>query len=159
MQTHDMFLFDNTTGKLLWKDTRPARGCISGKEAGSVKSDGRYRTVYVLGKRLYVHRIVWEMHYGEIPKNMCIDHIDGNGLNNAITNLRLTTRSGNQRNKKLQSSNKSGIPGVIITKSCFVVTCSSKYIIHTKDFFEACCARKSAELLHGYHENHGRTLL
>ena len=134
-------------------------GCVAGREAGTVKSDGRYRTVFVLGKRLYVHRIVWEMHHGKIPNDMCIDHIDGNGLNNNIDNLRITTRSGNQRNKKLQSNNKTGIPGVIITKSGYLVTCSSKHITRTNDFFEACCARKSAALLDGYHKNHGRISL
>ncbi len=41
MQRHDMFVFDQSTGKLLWKITRPARGCVEGREAGTVKSDGR----------------------------------------------------------------------------------------------------------------------
>ncbi len=158
MDPNEMFIFEPKTGKLLWRFNRPARGCIAGNEAGTIKSDGRYRTVFVLGKRLYVHRIVWEMHYGGIPEGLCIDHIDGNGLNNKLHNLRVTTLSGNQRNKRLQKSNKTGIPGVFITKSGYLVSCAQKRIKHTQDFFEVCCLRKAAELLHGFHKNNGRNI-
>lgn len=155
----DMFLYDPETGRLLWKFNRPARGCVAGREAGSIKVDGRYRTVHIHGKRLYVHRIIWEMHYGEIPRDKCIDHIDGNGLNNRLNNLRLATLSENQRNRRLQKCSRTGISGVFIHKGGFSVYCGAKYVKHVSDFFEACCLRKSAELLHGYHKNHGRTLI
>jgi hypothetical protein len=50
--------------------------------------NGKYRNI---GKLLYVHRLVWQMFVGEIPKGMTIDHIDGNPSNNTITNLQLLT--------------------------------------------------------------------
>lgn len=59
-----------------------------------------------------VHRIIWELHNGEIPDNLCVDHIDGNPLNNAIHNLRLVTRTVNGRNQKKFSTNRSGVTGV-----------------------------------------------
>jgi hypothetical protein len=42
-----------------------------------------------------VHRAVYETFVGEIPKDMVINHIDGNKLNNYITNLELVTYSQN----------------------------------------------------------------
>ena len=153
-----IFEYEPQTGVLAWRGGRRGRGCVAGREAGTVKVDGRYRTVVVDGKRRYVHRIVWEMHNGPIPVGMCIDHVDGNGLNNKIENLRLTTLSLNQRNRAVGKNSTTGIPGV----NChcngkgFSVHCANKYAGYSEDFFEACCLRKSAELQHGYHTNHGR---
>lgn len=109
------------------------------------------------GRKLYVHRVVWELAYGPIPDGMCIDHIDGDRSNNRLSNLRLVTLSVNQRNAKIPSNNKMGIVGVYPFAKGFVVRiASTKHVGYFTDFFEACCARKSAELRHGYHENHGR---
>lgn len=75
---------------------------------------GRYtyyavRTVPVKG------RLVSYIMHREIiktPKGMLTDHIDGNGLNNQRKNLRIATRTENQRNRTLQKNNTSGICGV-----------------------------------------------
>lgn len=142
-------------GILIWKTKRPGRGCVVGAEAGTINSAGR-RVVEIHGKKYLAHRIIWEMHHGSIPNDLCIDHIDGNVVNNRLENLRLVTLSINQRNSKLPRNNKTGIMGVTPKKSGFAVQCAGKYIGYFKDFFEACCARKSAEPLMGFHANHGR---
>lgn len=44
-------------------------------------------------KNYYLHRVIYESHFGKIPEGFVIDHIDRNPLNNNISNLRLATRS------------------------------------------------------------------
>lgn len=56
--------------------------------------------------------MIFKQFIGYIDDNIQIDHIDNNGLNNKLENLRAVTSSINQRNKPLQSSNKTGINGV-----------------------------------------------
>ena len=55
----------------------------------------KYLRHTVNGKRDYSHRHVWREHYGEIPKNMQIDHINHNKHDNRIENLQLLTSKQN----------------------------------------------------------------
>lgn len=141
---------------LTWKAGKAGRGCVEGREAGSVKVDGRYRTIFLDGKRHYSHRIAWVLAHGKIPNGMCIDHINGNGLDNRLCNLRVVTLSENQRNRRLAKNCHFGIHGVNPHKDGFSVHCAGLHIKFTKDFFEACCARKSAERRMNFHISHGR---
>ena len=47
------------------------------------------------------------------PFDKLIDHIDGNGLNNLLSNLRLVTNQENIHNQKVSKVNSSGYKGVI----------------------------------------------
>lgn len=156
MNFAEVFRYDPATGLLRWAKTRPGRGCVAGREAGSITHDGRYRTVMLDGCRYYCHRIIWEMHNGPIPGDLCIDHIDGDGTNNTLANLRLVTLSANQRNAKLPKNNRLGIQGVYPKKGGYEVRAGTTYVGWFSDFFAACCARKSAERSSGFHPNHGR---
>lgn len=59
-------------------------------------------------KHITMHRVILN------PKNktLDIDHINGNGLDNRRSNLRLATRSENMFNRGYQTNNKSGFKGV-----------------------------------------------
>ena len=53
-----------------------------------------YLTYKLFGKRIILHRKIWEDYYNRIiPNNCVIHHIDGNKLNNKIGNLQLLSRS------------------------------------------------------------------
>lgn len=102
-------LFDYKDGALICK---VSRGSLSaGGVAGSLRSDG-YIRVCINGKRIYAHRIVYEMHFGSIPDGVEIDHINGIRNDNRIDNLRAVSKSENQLNKAKYGNNSSGFTGV-----------------------------------------------
>lgn len=104
-------IFDYVDGELHWKITKSNRA-IKGKKINSLNK--KYKTVFLDGKRYLVHRIIFLMHYGYLPKYL--DHIDGNPLNNKIENLREADINQNGYNSKIQKNNKSGVKGVYFNK-------------------------------------------
>lgn len=53
------------------------------------------------------HRFIWIWYNGKVPEKCDVDHIDGDSLNNDISNLRVITRSENLKGRK-GSSNQYG---------------------------------------------------
>lgn len=97
---------------LIW-----SKGCIQqgliGKQAGHLGDGKACRSSIRLEGRLYrCHRVVWEIHNGPIPEGMVVDHIDRNGLNNKIENLRVIPQSLNAKNLPKRVDNTSGVTGV-----------------------------------------------
>lgn len=45
------------------------------------------------GKTVYLHREVYEMHYGPIPDGFIVHHKDGDKTNNSLENLELLSRA------------------------------------------------------------------
>lgn len=158
----NVFSVDPATGFLYWKANAGQRGRI-GERAGTTKLSGtvRYFTVSVSGKSYYTHKVVWAITHGYWPK-MELDHIDGNRENNRAQNLREVTHADNVKNARPRKDNKSGVRGVCWNevKKRWIVQIGKDSGIHQvggyRDFFEACCSRKSAEIELGYHANHGR---
>ena len=166
--------FDEKTGKYFWK-ARPremfrseqtyiswhTRFC--GKETFIEKTPDGYRRASVFGRRYRAHRLIWAIHYGTWPNGQ-IDHINGKRDDNRIENLRDVTATDNTRNRHDNALNTSGQMGVCWNKAkekWRVTIGAGGKRIHIGEFrekSEAVAARKKAELLLGYHPNHGSSL-
>jgi hypothetical protein len=101
-------LFDYKDGELYWKQSKG--NSKAGCKAGTIDKINKYCYVKINNKRYQLHRIIFLYHHGYQP--IIIDHIDGNGLNNKIENLREATATENQYNSKIRKDNTSGIKGV-----------------------------------------------
>jgi HNH endonuclease/AP2 domain len=102
--------FEYKNGSLYWKKVvHPNKQHLIGCEVGSIHSTG-YRHVTWMSKIWKVHRLIFVLHHGYLPKE--IDHINGDRADNRIENLRAVTRSENQCNRPALTSNTSGYPGV-----------------------------------------------
>lgn len=73
-----------------------------------------YKTLSINNRHHYLHRIIFLMHYGYMPKQ--IDHIDCNRSNNKIENLRAATDTQNKSNRKRVRTNTSGYKNVAWAK-------------------------------------------
>lgn len=51
------------------------------------------------GPKILVHRIIYRKHLGPLSPDLMINHKDGNGLNNDISNLELVTASDNNKHR------------------------------------------------------------
>lgn len=69
-----------------------------------------YRVTKIKGRQYAIHRLIWLWHYGEYPEQ--IDHINRDGLDNRIENLRLATACQNMMNRRRFKNNSSGVTGV-----------------------------------------------
>jgi hypothetical protein len=105
--------FKYADGKLFWKKTDTNR-CKIGDEVGFFDELG-YRKVNFKYRKEAVHRLIFLMHYGYLPRE--IDHADGNPSNNRIENLRAASINENRQNTKLRKDNSSGLKGITWDKS------------------------------------------
>lgn len=116
---NEIFYYDETSPSCLkWKIERFSgkNDCIKhihvGDVAGSCKQSTGYWSVKYNKKNYQVHRVIYEIFNNEILDKLEVDHIDGNPSNNCIENLRLVSRSVNNRNRSMQITNTSGMTGV-----------------------------------------------
>jgi hypothetical protein len=71
------------------------------------RNGDEYARAYINLKGVLMHRFILNP-----PRNMEIDHINGNGLDNRKCNLRICTHCSNMMNYKKPSHNTSGYKGV-----------------------------------------------
>lgn len=110
-------LFDYRDGVLYHKVNR-GKG-RRGAPAGCISCGNGYTRLYssVKGRHHPVHRLVWVWHYGNIPANMDINHINGDRTDNRIANLRLANHADVCRNSGMNKNNTSGFKGVVRYKN------------------------------------------
>lgn len=96
---------------LAWKVDRSSRA-KKGSSAGWMDKTTGYHRIGFKGKCLWAHRVIWELHHGEIKKGMQVDHINGNKVDNRIENLRIADASENKCNVALRSDNAAGFKGL-----------------------------------------------
>ncbi|EBM4325209.1 HNH endonuclease [Salmonella enterica] len=170
---HECFSYNDNTGMLYWRK-RPVshfiRGfsykgwnlCHAGKEVNSLsnrKGKLQYYKVGLNGTSYQVHRIIFKMFYDEEPES--IDHIDGNGLNNRISNLQRATPLTNSRNMRRFKTNKSGITGVSWNKgtgkwrACISIKGKTRCLGYYASIHDAKDAYLKAKERYGFHKLHG----
>ena len=99
--------YNPETGVFIWK-TNPGKAAV-GKIAGSVYKN--HVRICFEGRYYFASRLAWLYVHGYFPENG-IDHIDRDGTNNRIKNLRPVGVVCNARNCGNYSTNKSGVKGV-----------------------------------------------
>lgn len=148
----EVLIYEPTSG--LFSRVGPGKAKV-----GSLDGTG-YIHIGVDGKVYKAHRLAFLFMTGSFPVE--VDHIDGQSNNNKWNNLRGVTRSGNMMNAKRPNTNTSGVVGVHWNKidrkwkAQIQVEGKYKYLGPFAAFFDAVCARKSAEDQLGFHINHGR---
>jgi len=146
------------TGIFKWKINKQGN-VKAGNIAGSLKADG-YISIFFNGKAYKAHRLAWLYMTGSLPKHQ-IDHINHDRIDNRWINLREATTLDNNRNQSLRKNNTSGFTGVFWMKSrnkwIAQITVKRKDI-HLgcfDDLSEAIAKRQTANVLYGFHANHG----
>jgi hypothetical protein len=143
-------IYEYRDGKLFWK-IKFTDKVVVGKEVGRVR--GKYKSTKINKKDYDIHRLVFLMHKGYLPK--CIDHIDGDKFNNCIENLREANYLQNAHNSKIKKTNTSGFKNVTWKKErCkWKVEVSLKNKRHFFGYFDSLfhaneVAKQARNLLH-----------
>jgi len=137
------------------------KGCV-GDVAGHLHQQG-YIRICVDGKHYKAHRLAWLYVHGVWPK-AGVDHNDHIKHHNQINNLCETNHTDNARNAKRSVLNKSGVTGVHWHKrderwiSSIRVNGVSIFLGGYKEKSRAIKRRQFANVLYGFHENHGAEL-
>lgn len=163
-EANRLYSYCPETGEIRAKiglSTKIKKGDVCGSIFKNTTTGRFYRQLNRKGKVYRYHRICWLLYYGHWPKQQ-IDHINGDGLDNRIINLRDVSHRENGMNQKKPKNNKSGICGVNWCKQTskwraeIMIKGKKKCLGRYEKIEEAADARSLAENKYGFHENHGK---
>lgn len=138
--------YDPNTGIFTWKIN--SGRAIRGRQAGTYGTKG-YIQIRILQQNYRAHRLAFLYMTGKIPKE--VEHLNHCVNDNRWSNLAETDSTRNAINRPRRVDNKSGITGVRKHQdgrrwqAHIAKQGQQTYLGLYTDFFEACCARKSAE--------------
>jgi len=155
----ELLTYNPETGLFVWKVSRGKKK--AGSFAGDICPSTGYSRIVIDYREYRAQKLAWLYVYGIMADDI-IDHINHNRTDNRINNLRNVSIKENLKNKAKGKNNKSGQVGVCWRKS------TNRWRAYIKvdkkcielgsfvSFSDAVNARKNAEVLYGFHENHGK---
>jgi hypothetical protein len=156
----DIINYDPLTGIFTWKVS--SQRMKEGKELTSIKrttpnAKPYYRT-RIYGEHIVLHRLAFIFMLDRYPEK-CVDHINGNTLDNRWNNLRECSISENNVNSKLYNTNTSGHKGISVVSSGYLAHTQFKKVRYQKYFNNKEEAitwiKNKREEIHGEFFNHG----
>lgn len=127
-------------------------GRNAGKLAGSDSGHG-YIQIRVDDIKYWAHRLAWLYATGAWPQGD-IDHINGDGTDNRIDNLRdVGVIVNNQNERRARRNNKLGVLGVHCRGSKFAASIMSNRVVHRLGLF-ATAAEASAAYVRAKRQLH-----
>lgn len=160
-RVRELLSYDPLTGIFRWRFNRGKMKAGDMAGGSQRKNKKLYVQIVVDGQHISGHRLAFVYMTGSLPCGE-VDHIDGNGMNNAWSNLRDVDHGANLKNMCRRSDNTSGHTGVSWRKGRNVWRAYIKTPdgIHNLGSFrhlsDAVSARKAAERMYGFHQNHGQ---
>lgn len=110
----DVLSYNEIDGIFTWKLALSKRISV-GSVAGTPTAKG-YIKIRIDYSYYQAHILAWYYMTGEWPSEM-LDHINGVGTDNRMTNLRLADSAQNNANSRMRKDNTSGVKGVWFDKS------------------------------------------
>jgi len=149
--------YDRDSGLFVWKKSKGSKK--AGEIAGSISGHG-YIVIMINKINYMAHRLAFLYEYGYIPTQ--VDHDNQNRKDNRLANLNASDEKENMKNKTKYNNNRSGVAGVNWNKNAnrwearISIDGKRKSLGKFVEFSEAVNARKNAEVLYGFHKNHGK---
>lgn len=174
--------YEPDTGILIWKAREPGLFNQTGGRYGpktacrtwNTKNAGKaafknphgahHFSGTLFGSVVLAHRVAWAIHYG-VSDFGIIDHINGDGRDNRIGNLRLASHAINTQNAHRRSDCTTGVTGVNwhvprwgLPTWVARIQCGNRRIFlgSFESFQEAVAARRAAETKYGFGVVHGK---
>ena len=93
----ELLHYDPETGSISW--AQPQSNRVQRGAAAGTKTKLGYLRIGISGRDYLAHRVAWALHHGAWPAGV-IDHIDGDTMNNRLSNLRDVSAAVNMQNRR-----------------------------------------------------------